>query len=300
MRRLGIALIVVSATALAAEQTPTHDEAFWRKLAADQFAVPEGASPGDLLVEASPLLGSPDSTLRDGVAYEAAAEWILRKKIVEPAGLRRLLALWTPNLKSGVGESGDDRILLRSFSALELSVLAARDVQAPHLEPAELKGLVDAALAYLAAERDLRGYDAKKGWMHATAHTADLLKFLARNPRVTAADAARILDGIGAKVRDAGIVFAWGEDERLASAVLAVVRRGDIDAAAWTGFLDGLASSAKGLWDSPALDVKQFATVQNGKHLLARLHVLLASVPDAPSKLVEARAQVMGALEKLP
>jgi hypothetical protein len=30
------------------------------------------------------------------------------------------------------------------------------------------------------------------------------------------------------------------------------------------------------------------------------LHVLLASVPDAPSKLVEARAQVMGALEKLP
>ena len=41
------------------------------------------------------------------------------------------------------------------------------------------------ALAYLAAELDLRGIEPRVGWIHATAHTADLLKFLARNPRFT-------------------------------------------------------------------------------------------------------------------
>jgi len=300
MRRIAAALILGGTAALAAETSAPHDEAFWRKLSASGFAVPEGAKAGELLVEASALLGSPDPTLRDGVAYGAAAEWILRKKLIEPPELRRLLGLWTPNLKKGVGEKGDDRVLLRSFSALELSVLAARDVQAPFLEPAELTTLVDDALAYLAAEKDLRGYDAKKGWLHATAHTADLLKFLARNPRVPPADAARILSGIGAKAREAGEVFAWGEDERLASAVLAVLRRGDIDAASWSTWLDGLAGTGSGLWDAPSLDVKQFAAVQNAKHLLARLHVLLYSVPEPAPKLVEARAQVMGALEKLP
>jgi len=295
--------LLMSGAVLAADAAPAppaHDEAFWRKLAADKFVLPDGASAGDLLVEMSPLLASPDPTLRDGITYDAAAEWILRKKLLAPAEQKRLIALWTPNLEKGIGETGNDGLLLRSFSALELSLLAARDLQESYLEPAELKALVDDALAYLAAERDLRGYDEQKGWMHATAHTADLLKFLARNPKVTAADAARILDGIGAKARNAGIVFAWGEDERLASAVLAVLRRGDLDAAAWTAWLDTLASASKGLWDAPALDVKKFATEQNVKHLLARLYVLLYAVPEPSPKLVEARAQVMGALEKLP
>ena len=50
----------------------------------------------------------------------------------------------------------------------------------------------------------------------------------------------------------------------------------------------------------PPLDVKKFAAEQNVKHLLARLYVLLYAVPEPSAKLVEARGQVMGALEKLP
>ena len=291
------ALVLWTSAALAAAPPAPHDAAFWRHLAQSRFEIPEGEKAGDLLVEASALLGSPDPALRDGVAYEAAVDWILKKQVVEPADLRRLLELWTPNLAKGVGETGGDGVLLRSFSALELSVLASRDVQSAWMTPEELKALLDAALAYLAAERDLRGYDAKKGWMHATGHTADLLKFLARNKRLSAADATRILSGISAKVRDAGEVFAWGEDERLASAVLAVMRRGDVDPASW---LNELGGTGKGLWEAPALDVKQYAATQNAKHLLARLHVLLYSVPEPPPALVEARAQVLAALEKLP
>lgn len=300
MRIAWAACLVCGIAAVAAEPAPPRDAAYWRKLADTGFVVPAGESPGALLLEISAFLKSPDPTLRDGVAYGAAADWILKKKVVEPPDLRRLLSLWSANLKTGVGSSGDDGVFLRSFSALDLSLLAARDLQTPYLEPAELKALLDAALSYLAAERDLRGYDAAKGWIHATAHTADLLKFLARNPRLTSADAGRIPGAVAAKLRDAGEVFAWGEDERLASAILAVVRRGDLDPAVWSAWLDGLAASSNGLWEAPSLNVKQFAAVQNAKHLLARLHVLLASVPDAPPKIAEARGQVLGALERMP
>jgi hypothetical protein len=287
-------LMLVSLLALGgtSPQAAPKDAAYWHGLAESKFAVPEGASPGALLEEASVLLASPDPALRDGVGYAAAAEWIVRKKVVEPAELRRLLALWTGNLKAGVWH--------RSFSALDLSLLAARDLDTPYLELTELTTLLDAAVAYLAAERDLRAYDAQKGWIHATAHTADLLKFLARNPRLPRADAARVLPAIGAKLRNAGEVFAWGEDERLASAALAVVRRKDFDPAWLSAWQESLLAPAEGLWEAPALDVRRFAAVQNAKHVLARLHVLLSVVPQPPAAVAEARGSVLHALERLP
>lgn len=295
-------LLLLFSLLLGAPAAPAapRDAAYWRGLAESKFPVPEGTSPGALLVEASALLGSADPALRDGVGYAAAAEWIVRRKVVEPADLRRLLALWTQNLKAGVGQTGDDGVLLRSFSALDLSLLAARDLDTPYLEPAELTGLLDAALGYLAAERDLRAHDPQKGWIHATAHTADLLKFLARNPRLPRADAARVLPAIGAKLREAGEVFAWGEDERLASATLAVVRRKDFDPAWLVSWQDSLVAPAEGLWEAPALDVRRFAAVQNAKHVLARLHVLLSVVPEPPAPVAEARGSVLHTLERLP
>ena len=44
-----------------------RDASFWRELAANHFPLPEGASPGDLLLETSAFLGSPYPGLRDGV-----------------------------------------------------------------------------------------------------------------------------------------------------------------------------------------------------------------------------------------
>lgn len=297
---MSLPAFILLLAAAGAVPTAARDAAFWRHLAESGYTVPEGTSPAALLVETSAFLGSPDATLRDGVAYAVAAEWIVRKKLVEPADLRPLLDLWAANLKRGIGETGNDGVLLRSFSALDLSLLAARDLQTPYLAPAELKGLLDAALAYLAAERDLRGYEPGKGWLHATAHTADLLKFLARNPRLPREEAARILPAIGVKLRDAGQVFAWGEDERLASAVLAVLKREDADPAVLDAWLAQLTGAASGLWEAPALDVKQFAAVQNGKHVLSRLHVLLSVVPEPTPAVVQARGRVLHALEQLP
>ena len=94
-------------------------------------------SPGELadalVLELNAYLGSPDPQLRDDCAYSIAAAWIYRDKRLSPETMRSLLATWTGNLRKGLGETGTDALLLRSFSALDLSTLAALDNATPFL-----------------------------------------------------------------------------------------------------------------------------------------------------------------------
>src|SRR5947207_12419771 len=196
-----LALLVAGASTPGAVQ---HDRSFWAGIAKNRYEVPPGESADALVRELSDFLGSPDPELRDDFAYSIAAAWIYRDRRVSEKTLHELLKTWSANLQVGLGGIGSDTLFLRAFSALDLSLLAALDDQRPFLDEAELTGLLSAALAYLAGEKDLRPFDARHGWMHATAHTADLLKFLGRNPRLRAADQGRILEAVAAKLSAGG------------------------------------------------------------------------------------------------
>jgi hypothetical protein len=110
----------------------------------------------------------------------------------------------------------------------------------------EFQGLFDPALKVLVDETDLRGWDEQQGWVHVTAHTADLLKFLARSRHLRPADQARLLDGIAQRLTTAPIVFTHGEDERLAAVVVSLVRRPDFDRAALIAMATRLAALPEG------------------------------------------------------
>jgi hypothetical protein len=206
---------------------------------------------------------------------------VYQQKLLAPAELRQLLALWSANLKVGLGESGTDSVLLRSFSALNLSFLAALDNERPFLTPEETAALLTAALDYLDGERDVRGYDLQKGWMHSAAHTADLLKFLGRSRYLKPADPGRILAAIDRKMDNP--VFTHDEDERLAEAVASLVRRQDFDGVPLSALLDRVLRDAKTLFTGK-LDPRRFATIENWKQLLRGLYVQLAMPPEKPGK----------------
>jgi hypothetical protein len=286
---------------LAAPLSPpvVHDRAYWSAIAGAKYAVPEGVSADALALELADYTASPDPQLRDEYAYSILARWIRRGNVSDPT-LRILLAEWTAGMKAGVGETGGDSVLRRSFSALNLSTLAAREVQHPFLTQAEYDALLGASLDYLAAEKDARGYDERKGWMHATAHTADLLAYLALGSRLARGDQARILQAVGARERGTSAVYAFGENERLAGVVDSLVARPDFDAAAFSAFLASVTESASHLWDkAPAIDVPAFAAVQNQKDLLRSLYVSLSQRAE-PSPAVEAaRAEILKTLKPL-
>ena len=73
--------------------------------------------------------------------------------------------------------------------------------------------------------------------MHTPAHTADAFKFLARTRYFAPANLARLLDAVRAKLESHDAVFTWGENDRLAWALHAAVRRPDAEVPvfeAWT------------------------------------------------------------------
>jgi hypothetical protein len=261
--------------------TEAHDKTFWRKILADDYKVPPGASPAALIQELSGYLRSPDPELRDEFAYQITVAWMYRDKRLSKDEVQILLREWMANLRSGLGEVGTDSVLLRSFSALELSVIAALDNEKGVLDAADFAALVSAGIEYMNGERDLRGYEPQQGWFHATAHTADLLKFLGRNRRLSVADQGKILDAIASKLRADGHVFAFGENERMASAVRSLLQRPDLDHARFETWLARFPQQSKALLERSPLDPAGFAELQNSKDLLRSLYVQLSLAGQA-------------------
>jgi hypothetical protein len=276
------------------QSASTHDKAFWRTVAANKYAVPAGESVPVLVAELSAYLGSPDPELRDDIGYSTLAAWIYRQKIVPVDHRRTLLAEWIANLSSGIGERGTDSVFRRSFSALALGILAIADNEAPYLEKAEFDRLLAASLTYLRNERDTRGFDASKGWMHSVAHTADLLKFLARSRHLQPAQQETVLKAIVDKMGSVDGVLTHGEDERLARAVLSVVARSDFDEAAFRAWAPSLAPRAAGP-PTPA----SLAAAQNRKNLAVSLYAVLSADPR-PLPTIQAAREIVLAVLKGP
>jgi hypothetical protein len=288
----------LASVASAAEPTK-HPAEFWRRIKATEFAVPAGESALPLILELTDGLGSPDPEVRDGFGYEIPAAWIYRQKRLGPDELRILLRRWSANLRTGIGETDTDSVLLRSFSALDLSLLAAHDLQSPFLRPAEFDALLADALAYLRDERDVRGYTPPVGWRHSCAHTADLLKFLGRSPHLKVADQARILDAVKAKATRIGDpVYVWGEDERMARALVSLVRRDDFDPAIVDPWLSDLLSLHARAWEPALPDPALLAADRNAANLLRSLYTLLSPPTETATAVAPVRARLMSALAK--
>jgi hypothetical protein len=299
-----IALLLLALAGLQAPEAPLAAErrgkAFWKALAAE-CVMPAGESASGLVREAVSLLGSPDSEWRDDVGYGVVASCVYRKKLLRPDERRALTAELSANLRRGIGESGTDSVLRRSFSALDLSILAALEVQDPALDEPGYRRLLDEALSYLRDERDLRGIEPRVGWIHATAHTADLLKFLARDSRMAAADHARLLDAVWSKLTAPGTpVFTHAEDERLAAALVSVVRRADFDPAALDPWLARFGALEKQVWEKNPPEPTTLAASQNARNLLRSFYVLLSlPQPEPTSGQAAARDKVLATLQQI-
>jgi hypothetical protein len=201
------------------------DRSFWRVIANDENALPQGEWVGELTPELLAWLGSTDAELRDEFAYRILAAWIERGQYGEEQ-LRTMAKQMTANLEAGLGEDGTDSVFLRTYSVLILMEIVAFDNANPFLDQADLDGYLEAALGYLRRERDLRSWVPGPGWANAVGHTADLLMMLARSPHLGSAELERILAAIADRLLSpAAVVFVHHEDERLAYAVLNVLRR---------------------------------------------------------------------------
>jgi hypothetical protein len=244
------------------------DKAFWKTIGENEFAVPDGHDLIELTQELLGYLGSPDSELRDDIAYGTLYQWILKLELYDPETLRQMRDALMDNLFVGLRQNNDNDVLLRSFSALVLSVIIYYDIQKQFLEQEEFDEMLDVVLRYFESETDLLGYDEKLGWIHAVAHTADLLQLCIRNKKTEGENHEFILQSIANKLMaPTDIVFIHDEDERLALAALEIVRRGEMEFEAIVAILHQFESWKKHNIGED-FDPEIFTMQQNAKHFL--------------------------------
>ena len=286
-----LTLFLVTLSMLAQAPSPTkgvseksaHNREFWRSIAKNRYAVPEGQSVYPLLRELSGYLGSRDSELRDDLAYSIIAVWIKHQQQLSATELNSLVDEWRTDLRVGIGESGSDGVFKRSFSALCLAALAERDLKTPFLGEERYRTLLADALAYLKDERDLRGFDPAIGWIHATAHTADLLAALASNPLFGSEDQGRVLDAISGRLSSAHEVFMYGEQDRLALVAARIVKRKDFDPVAFHRWLIAMDAADQRVWKDSPPNLELLQTFENDTYMLRGLAVYLGMSPPNPA-----------------
>jgi len=269
-----------------------HGREFWRAIAKNHYAIPAGQEAFPLARELSGYLGLPDPELRDDLAYSILAVWITRQKMLSTEELVTLLEEWQANLHAGVGETGTDSIFKRSFSALCLSVLAERDLKEPFLGEARFRTLLNAALTYLGDERDLRGFDAKKGWIHATAHTADLLAALAQNRFFTKQDQERVLKAITQRLETANEIFSYGEQDRLANVAAVIASREGFDSAGWSSWVAQMDKEDRVVWNESPPKMQALARFENDSYFLSATAAQISLRPPT-STSAEAQKSVL-------
>lgn len=258
-----------------------HDKAFWQSIVDNKGAIPEGASLDKLTDELLGYLHSPDPKLRDGFGYEILGHWILTNQY-DSAKLQSFFQRWLGDLQVGLGTSGSDETLTRSFAALMLSILVYHDMKSPWIDSADYALLLEKISDYFLKEVDLRGYDVEKGWFHGIAHSADVLKFLARDTKTDKAGLEKILSVIAQRLKMPQAILTHAEDERIAMAFMDVLKRQIIEEDALKAWLQGLnamnTQSTKG-----DFDVTDYYMRQNCKNFLKALYFILAKNKEVPS-----------------
>lgn len=276
-----------------------HEKSFWRRIPATDYAIPDGESLQVLTEELLTYLGSPDPELRDEFTLPILSFWVHRG-LYSADELRNMIAQLTQNLREGLGQVESDAAFLRSYSALFLAELVNYDNSHPFMEKAEVLDLLNKALIYLNAENDMRGYEPVKGWVHPTAHAADLLMVLARSQHLGKAELERILNGIASKLihSDTGI-YLYNEDERLVMAIISVLRRNLLDMVFLQNWLEGFVRPNGKTWENAHLSEQGQRAYYNVKTFLRSFYILLDKVEDPPEVKQALSAAIKTALENL-
>lgn len=251
------------------------DKDFWVSISNNEYAVPEGYSLENLTELLFGYLGSTDPELRDEIAYIVYANW-LKRDLYTGEAIQSHIDILLSNLEKGIGETDSDTVFLRAFSILLLAEIVHNDNKKSLLEKDQVKRILKKGLWYLQTEQDPRGHVPVKGWAHALAHTADLLLVLGHNRNTEERDLLNMLNAVSDKmVHSTNHVYIHGEDDRLASAVIEILRRDLIPPERVEGWARSLTAPDGLDWKGVYIDEAKNRAFQNTRNLLRSIHLQL-------------------------
>ncbi|MGG4131765.1 DUF2785 domain-containing protein [Paenibacillus illinoisensis] len=260
------------------------------------FTADEVEHPYELALHMLQHIGSTDPVLRDELIYVTFATWI-GQGIFSEEQLRVLLhkAMDDQHLFYGIGENGTESVFTRAFSVLLLPPILNMDRQRNFLIKADIEAIHHRLTTYLKEEKDVRGYVDEKGWAHAPAHASDAVEDLAQSPYMDETALRELLDSLAVKITDSSAVYIHDEDQRIAHAVVTIVRRKLLnrsDLAAWIDALEQACIDQTG--EISYVEISRIR--MNVRVFLQTLYLVIRKEEQDPFPIV--RELVLNALEK--
>lgn len=178
-----------------------------------------------LLKEMVAHIGSTDGELRDHLIYRLFID-LLSDNFLSAQQLQGLFDTATSEdfLYANIGEQMTDSVFTRSFSALLVAGILAKDSELLILNDTSLQSFFKKIGRYLLLENDTRGFVEGKGWAHSVAHGADLAAMTIKHPKFDLQHAPSILHALKL-VTWKDVVFINDEEERLVNIIEALLAR---------------------------------------------------------------------------
>ncbi len=178
-----------------------------------------------LLKEMVAHIGSTDAELRDHLIYRLFID-LLSDNFLSAQQLQGLFDTATSEdfLYANIGEQMTDSVFTRSFSALLVAGILAKDSELLILNDTSLQSFFKKIGRYLLLENDTRGFVEGKGWAHSVAHGADLAAMTIKHPKFDLQHAPSILHALKL-VTWKDVVFINDEEERLVNIIEALLAR---------------------------------------------------------------------------
>lgn len=179
------------------------------------------SSYNEFLLNNLDLLGNTDPEIRDDLAYTIFATWIEKGRI-DPKVLKDVLHILLSDLFLFYKLESSDLSLAvkRSFSVLILASIMEYDNDSSFLDSSEIELIFLKISEYILKEPIQEGYVKTVGWIHATAHTADLLLQLMISNKITARIRSEISSLVVKIIHNTKQVFNFKEEVRLCRAVV--------------------------------------------------------------------------------
>lgn len=267
---------------------------YWARVLDSAAIVPADRPLDEMTVELVEMLGEPDPYPREELAGQILMTWITNG--VYDDLLPGVGDGMCEGLTIGIGTDGTDTIFRRSYSAVILTAVLARDNKIHSVHPATVLRWGDQGLGWLVRERDLRGFVTGKGWANAVAHGAGFVGALARSRHLDEGGLMVILDAVADRLlAPTPYSLTQGEDDRLAHATMALLHRNVVDMALLGPWVERIAA----LWKADA-DGPRAPQVGNAIGFVRALHAqLLLGVEVAGlDPDVAVRVELLGALQQ--
>lgn len=256
-------------------------KSYWEQVVADGYRVPHGVALNDLTTELVTMLGDPDPSVRVDIACSVLTTWTddgVYDELLGGLGDGLL-----HGLKDGLGEDGTSSVLRRSLSAMVLARVVRRDNAVQVVAPTTILTWADRSVAWLLAERDLRGWVPEIGWIRAPAHGADLLGALAASRYLGREELTVLLDVIAERLlTPTEYRLVDGECDRLAHATMSLLHRDLVTVDTLENWLERIATT----WSEPLEPGSRVSAVRANCEAYARaLHLqLLLGVNGTPTQ----------------